>query len=304
MAQTDKWSEYWNNQGVSGEVFVNEAGDRHPRLASYWQTQLSGLHATSKIIDLACGAGSIFADLGESNSYTLVGADLSMDALQLLRQRLPSAYVVACSASQLPFPDNSFDLVVSQFGIEYAGLPSFVDAGNLVTSGGRIAILCHLEDSSIHNRNRRLLAGAQKIIETDFVTKAISFVEAVFANRGELVQEPRNAFESAESEVSEMLKHHPEGIHSHLYFGFKKLFDRRAHYDISDITNWLEAMQLDVKKNIRRLTQTGDAASSEEDVKQVCREFSKLGLRKIGYSPFSISGNDLPIAWSITAERA
>ena len=304
MTQTDKWSEYWNNQGISGEVFVNKAGDRHPRLASYWQTQLSGAHATSKIIDLACGAGSVFADLGESHSYTLIGADLSTDALELLRERLPSAYVVSCALSQLPFPESSFDLVVSQFGIEYAGVESFADAGNLVASGGRIAILCHLEGGYIDTRNRGMLAGAQEVIESGFVERSVELVKAAFTGQSDLIQKAEAQFTPAQRRVSAILEQNPEGIHNHVYFGFKQLYERRAHYDVSDITNWLELLHPDVEKNILRLTQTREAACSEVEIKQVCRDFTKLGLRKVGYSPFFIPGNDLPIAWSITAERS
>lgn len=304
MTENDKWSEYWNNQGISGEVFVNKAGDRHPRLASYWQTQLSGTHDSSKIIDLACGAGSVFADLGENHSYTLIGADLSIDALELLRERLPSAHVVSCSLSQLPFPHHSFDLVVSQFGIEYAGIESFADAGNLVASGGRIAILCHLEEGYIDTRNAGMLAGAQEIIESEFVERSIELVKAAFTDQSDLIQKAEAEFTPAHGRVSAILEQSPEGIHNHVYFGFKQLYERRTHYDASDITSWLESIKLDVKKNILRLTETRKAACSEAEVKQVCRDFTKLGLRKVGYSPFSIPGNDLPIAWSITAERS
>lgn len=304
MTQTDKWSEYWNNQGTSGEVFVNKAGDRHPRLASYWQTQLSGAPAASNIIDLACGAGSVFSDLGDNHSYTLIGTDLSVDALKLMHGRLPSAHVVSCSLSQLPFRHNSFDLVVSQFGIEYAGVESFADAGNLVASGGRIAILCHIEDGYINIRNAAMLAGAQEIIETGFVERSIELVKAAFTGKDELILKAEAEFNPAHGRVSAILEQNPEGIHNHLYFGFKKLYERRAHYDVSDITNWLESMRVDVQKNILRLTETGEAACSEAEIKQVCRDFTKLGLRKVGYSPFLISGNDLPIAWSITAERS
>ncbi|MFP6809228.1 MAG: class I SAM-dependent methyltransferase [Pseudomonadales bacterium] len=304
MIQTDKWSDYWTQEGTSGEVFVNKSGDRHPQLAAYWQTQLSGAHSTSRIIDLACGAGSVFADLDKHNdehSYELFGADLSTDALQLFQRRLPSTKVIACSASQLPFPSEAFDLVVSQFGIEYAGANAFTEAGDLVARGGRIAILCHHQDGYIDSKNKRLLAGAHSATNSNFISAALDLVRSSFANQNS--DQSMSKFNAAGEQLAATLKEYPEGIHHHLYFGFQQLFDRRSHYDESDIVDWLEAMRLDVDKNILRLTQMRQAARSEKEIRNICQMFTKQGLRKVGYSPFTISGNDLPVAWSITAER-
>lgn len=303
MTQIDRWSEYWNNQGFSGEVFVNKAWERHPQLASYWKVQFSGIHSASKIIDLACGAGSVLADLEEGHSHSLFGADLSIDALHLLRERLSPTHAVVCTVSQLPFPASTFDLVVSQFGLEYAGSEAFVEAAKLVTRGGRIVILCHIEDGYIDTRNKSMLTGAQKIVDTDFISKSIKLVEAAFDGHNSSLQKAKTAFMPVEQQISAMLNDHPEGIHKHLYFGFKQLFHRRSHYDVTDITTWLDAMRTDVGKNIMKLKQMCAAASSEEQIKQICRQFTQLGLREVGYSPFAVSDNDLPIAWSITAQR-
>ena len=301
MTQADKWSDYWVNEGASGEVFVNKDGGKHPYLSSYWQTQFSGLPPAASIIDLASAAGSISSHLPEDHAFLLFGADLSFDALQLMRERLPASQVIACSSARLPFPGHSFDLVVSQFGIEYAGEQAFTAAANLVADKGRLALLCHYEDGYIDGKNKGHLAGAQKVIETGFIDKAKDMTRAVFEGRN--FRETRAKFIPAERQLSKMVKQHAGGVHSHLYTGFRQLFERRQHYDAVDITSWLEAMRLDVDKNIVRLNQMCNAARSEKQVKQVCHEISGLGLSKVGYSPFTIPDNSLPVAWSITAPR-
>ncbi len=301
--QTASWSEYWNNEGFSGEVFVNNAGERHPQLASYWKVQLSGIQLASNIIDLACGAGSVLADLGEDHFHSLFGADLSIDALYLLRERLPPAYAANCSVSQLPFPASTFDLVVSQFGLEYAGSEAFIEAAKLVCNGGRIAILCHFEGGYIDTMNKSKLAGAEYIVDSDFIGKSIDLVEASFDHHKKSLQKAQAVFLPVEQQVSAMLNQYPEGIHKHLYFGFKQLFERRSHYDKEDITSWLDSMRTEVDKNILKLQQMRKAASSEGQIKQICLQFIKLGFKEVGYSPFLILDTDLPVAWSITARR-
>ncbi len=303
MTETDQWSDYWNNEGTSGEVFINKSGERHPQLAAYWHTQISGAHSTSRIIDLACGAGSIYSDLHKEHTFSLFGVDLSVDGLHLLKHRLPNTSTVVCSITELPFPERSFDLVVSQFGIEYGGATAFADAASLVNSGGRIAMLCHIEDGYIDARNKLHLGGAKLIIESEFIPRAVELAKSAFAREPARRQKAETEFTQANDQIASILEQNPGGIHSHVYFGFKQLFQRVAHYDESDITTWLETIHADVNKTIAKLATITDVALSEHSIKQICRDFTHSGLRKVGYSPFAISGNSLPIAWSITAER-
>ncbi len=303
MTETDQWSDYWNNEGTSGEVFINQSGERHPQLAAYWHTQISGAHSTARIIDLACGAGSIYSDLHKEHTFSLFGIDLSMDGLHLLRHRLPNTSTVVGSITGLPFPERIFDLVVSQFGVEYGGADAFSNAANLVNTGGRIAILCHIEDGYIDTRNKLHLGGAKLIIESDFIPRAIELVKSAFAREAKRREKAEAEFTEANNKIASILEQNPGGIHSHVFFGFKQLFQRIAHYDEADITTWLETIQLDVHKTRAKLDRITDVALSEGSVKQICRDFTHSGLRKVGYSPFAIAGNSLPIAWSITAER-
>ncbi len=299
----DKWTEYWKNEGASGEVFVNAEGQKHPHLSGYWQTQFSGLATNARIIDLAAGAGSIFTHLPTHHDYELFASDLSIAALKILKQRLPQARVIAASADSLPLHSQTFDLVVSQFGVEYAGDRAFAAAADLVRDHGRLALLCHYRDGYIDARNKGQLESACEVVETGFIDKGIAMVEAVFKGEQQAFIAAQLDFVPAEKIISTAATTYRQGVHSHLYQGFRQLFANRQQYDATDITGWLEAMKEDVDRNIIRLTEMRKAASSEPKIRQICRELTQAGLRKVGYSPFSIPGSELPVAWSITAER-
>jgi SAM-dependent methyltransferase len=303
MNQADRWSEYWVNEGASGEVFVNKDGEQHPQLNSYWQTQLSGLDRDARIIDLACGAGSVFTHLGDRTRFQLYAADLSTQALQILRKRIPDSLNVACSVSALPFSDGQFDLVVSQFGIEYAGEDAFPKAAGLIRNSGRLAVLCHYEQGYIDHKHKGHLLGALSAKESSYIPLGERFAAAMFSPSEIRIKEAEAAFRPAERKLAEMVNRYPGGVHSHLYHGFRQLCERYQHYNLSDITGWLAAMEQDLDKNVVRLKAMRDAASSEREVKSICKRLAQLGLRKIGYSPFTIEGNDRPVAWSITAEK-
>jgi len=81
-----------------------------------WQALLSCVPPSMRLLDVACGRGAILA-LARAQGFTEVcGVDLvAIDSAD-------PAITGGVDAAHLPFADQSFDIVTSQFGIEYAGL--------------------------------------------------------------------------------------------------------------------------------------------------------------------------------------
>ena len=103
--------------------------------------------ADSQVLDLCCGTGDMAFALGRENTDAhLIGADFSHAMLVLASAksagRRPVKWIEA-DALQLPFPDQSFDLVTSAFG--FRNLADY-DAGlreihRVLRPGGEIGIL-------------------------------------------------------------------------------------------------------------------------------------------------------------------
>ena len=304
MSEPDgKWSDYWANDGASGEVFVNAKGEKHPRLAAYWDKKFVGLATGARIIDLASGAGSVFAQLPEDHGFDLHAADISAEALDALRNRIPGTTTVVCPADKVPYQDHMFDLVVSQFGIEYAGIEAFGEAARLVSRGGSLVALCHIRDGYIDSSNRAQLAEAVLAVDTGFIEKAIALTEAAFAADRDVQANTHAAFVPAERQLSAAVMRQKMGVHAHLYLGFRKLFEERQSYAPADITTWLTEMRKELDKNIDRLTRMCDAALSRDDMGRVSEMLTAQGLRNVSYLKFETPENDLPVAWDLTATR-
>lgn len=79
---------------------------------------LSSLNRNSLILDLGCGPGYFMRFLS-SRSYHVLGVDLSTQMLKELKSRWPKHMVCKADAKMLPFPDNSFDAVLSIETIRY-----------------------------------------------------------------------------------------------------------------------------------------------------------------------------------------
>jgi len=304
MSNTESdWSEYWENDSPKGEVFVTSQGDKHPALAEYWAQTFQSLARGTNIIDLASGAGSVFACLPEDHGYELFAADISEVALTLLSERFPSTHTVACSAANVPFDDGSFDLVVSQFGIEYAGVEAFAEAARVLAEGGGFVALCHISGGHVDSGYQAQLKEARVVEESDFIDIAKRLTTAAFSGNVANLERAQQDFIAVTKHVGEGLFRPGHGIHAHLFHGFRQLYERRKQYDLTDITGWLDAMLGELDVNLDRLTRMCAAALSESDVHEIRRIFEEQGLEDVHCMPFETPGNELPVAWNLTAQK-
>jgi len=304
MITTDQgWADYWQHDDEGGEVFVNSKGRRHPALAEQWSTAFEGVADRARVIDLASGAGSIFAHLPAGHGLRLFAADIAEEALKALAERIPGVTTIVCSADAVPYDDGHFDLVVSQFGIEYAGIDAFTEAARLVAAGGRLVGLCHVENGYIDSNNKAQIEEARLVHETNFIDLAIDLTRAGFSADAEEMQRSEAAFVPAMKKIAAGMQRCPRGIHSHMYQGFQRLFEQRRAYDEADITTWLEQMRGELNKNIDRLSRMRAAALSEADSATITENLRSAGLQEIQFELFTTPGNRLPVAWKLSARR-
>ncbi|MGB5324353.1 MAG: class I SAM-dependent methyltransferase [Pseudomonadales bacterium] len=297
------WSDYWEKDGAQGEVFVNSEGGKHPTLADYWRKQLESLEQGSRIIDVASGAGSVFGHLPEGHDHQLFAVDISGAALKLLTKRFPNVTTIVGSADRAPFCDGSFDVVVSQFGAEYAGINAFAEAARLISNDGQLIALCHIRNGYIDSGNRAQLSEAKLVAELGFIDKAVKLVTAAFASDALALKRAEDDFVPAAEKVCGGMERCKKGIHTYLFFGFRELFEKRQQYDLSDISGWLEDMHSELEMNIDRLSRMCLASLSDHDVAEIHKIFEAQGLVDVNCTPFEIPGNELPVAWSLTARR-
>ncbi|UTW04724.1 methyltransferase domain-containing protein [Amphritea atlantica] len=103
--------------------------------------QISSGH---RVLDVACGTGilarTVAATVTEPGSVT--GLDLSPGMLAMARQLAPSIDWQLGSAESLPFADNSFDAVVSQFGLMFFQdrRSALKEMMRVLTPGGRLVV--------------------------------------------------------------------------------------------------------------------------------------------------------------------
>jgi ubiquinone/menaquinone biosynthesis C-methylase UbiE len=97
-----------------------------------------------RVLDLGCGTGSLIRSmLDRVPEVDIVGLDPSAEMLRVARAKLSDAVeLVTGSADSLPFPNESFDVVISTSAFHYFRQPTMViqEAKRILKPNGRLII--------------------------------------------------------------------------------------------------------------------------------------------------------------------
>lgn len=146
------WELFWAEAGTHGSTaFFPPAAQQ--AIAAKWCAYFAGLQSHSSILDVATGAGAVLAYAGRAlphgASYKLTGVDLASSAPA---HAASMHYHGGVDAASLPFRDQSFDHVTSQFGIEYAGFEQALGEAARVCGRG-MKMLVHAADGVVVRQN-------------------------------------------------------------------------------------------------------------------------------------------------------
>jgi SAM-dependent methyltransferase len=123
--------------------------DVHERVMQSLQPQTG-----ERFLDLACGTGAV-AELAEATGADVTGLDLAPGLIETAKERardqgLEIEYVVG-DAEELPFEDDSFDVVASTCGIMFTPdhRASARELARVTARGGRVALANWTPDSAM-----------------------------------------------------------------------------------------------------------------------------------------------------------
>ena len=156
-------------QQVAGEYDATFARASEPYAEALLDA--AGVGAGTRLLDLCCGTGVVTgAAVGRGAVPT--GVDFSPAMLAEARRAHPRLQFDEGDAEALPYPDHSFDAVVSNFGVHHVPRPNraIAEALRVLRPGGRVAFTTWAEPAD--NIAWRLLFDAIRAHGDPFAANA------------------------------------------------------------------------------------------------------------------------------------
>ena len=136
------------DEGLKGQVTRSAAEIYEeffvPALFRQWAPVVADAAATKagqRVLDVACGTG-VLARKAADQGGSVTGLDRNEGMLEMAKRMAPSIEWKTGRAEQLPFPDASFDAVVSQFGLMFFDdrAEALREMRRVLKPGGRLAV--------------------------------------------------------------------------------------------------------------------------------------------------------------------
>ena len=313
-SQVEKsWDTYWHGTGDAGAY--SSGGASHPAILAFWDEFFQSVkrdYAAPTMIDIASGNGAVLeralAAFGEEQA-DITGLDVSDAAITNIRSRFPRIHGLVADARSIPLDSGGFDIVTSQFGVEYAGLEAIDEAARLLAPGGRFALLLHNQAGSIHQECEESLDAIVRLQESRFISYAINMFSAGFdavsgADRAPYEAAAKQlapAIGALEAIMQQYGQHVAGDTIAKLYHDVGQIHQRIQHYDPGEILDWLNRMDGELDAYAGRMSSMSNCAIDSETFEQIV-----AGLRNRDYTidraaPLEIPDHKLPLAWTLIA---
>lgn len=177
--------------------------------------QATGVRPGDKVLDVACGTGNAAVQAGQTGA-DVIGLDLTPELFEAARGRAAAAGVdvewLEGDAEDLPFDDESFDVVLSTFGCMFAPRHDVVagELARVLRPGGRLGLCSWTPEGTIGDFFRTI--GAHLPQPPAFAKPPLLWgderhVRTLFAGTGITLQLTRDRVEFPAASPEEEVEH-------------------------------------------------------------------------------------------------
>lgn len=307
----DLWSDYWRT-GQLHACTAEFPENARQAIAAKWQATFAGLERGDSILDIATGNGALVALVAESAAPELGLSVTGVDLAEIDPQanagfggatEAAAAGIAELSfrggmdAAALPFGDQSFTLVVSQFGLEYADFEKAIGEACRVAKK-RLKLLIHAADGAVVRQNG-LIPGQVKWLREDLglfdaAREQITAPTAETADRLEGI--------SAAIRKKSATLENPDFLYSSSqYMG--QLLAQSAAMGGEQALQYLDAMEAQIMGNAERMRALAGAARSEDDLARASDICAAAGYNPVSVSAECPGGAEHLAGYWLEAER-
>lgn len=308
------WDSYWKNAGDTAAF--SHADQSPPAIVAFWDSVFApfGESGPARMLDVATGSGAVVDQaLGKwpADSVAVSCVDISPAAIERVAARHPGVNGIVADSRRIPAEDASFDLVTSQFGIEYGGLAALDEAARLVAPAGTLAALLHRDGSIIHRQSAADLAAVRRLRDARFIELAETFFRAGFdAVRGgdrqaydDAGKALAPAVSAAENIIDELGPDVAGGAVARVYEDVARIHGGIQNYAPEDVLAWTARMKDEFAAYGDRMTSMCSAVLDDEAFAHACERVRAAGFDIArGNELMSVDGRQR-LAWALVAKR-
>jgi len=301
-SRQEAWDDYWRSGAIS-VCLSGEDGNYAGAVREFWRQFFADCASGSRILDMACGNGAlalIAAEAVQAGQGPLHVTGVDSARIQKLKA-LDENEGFSCelhgntAAERMPFPDASFDRIISQFGIEYSDTgKSLAEAVRVLVPGGSLNFLVHARSSEVVARARceldTLAALVDSIALPDHVGELIK-AEAAFQQLP--TQRLKHALAVAKRKAQHALNHAarlaktaPGNLVSQTLDMVRNLHQGRTTHGYRWSLGQAEFVKSALLANRGRLQAMARAALSAQDLQAWRDRLAELGLQDVSGEAF------------------
>ncbi len=311
-AANQGWRNYWKSDRPSSCVPENEATARE--IAAFWTGMFAELPDRSRVLDIATGNGIILAHAAAAavqggKTFELTGVDLAeIDPHKFLSESPAgfenARFIGGTAAESLPFGQGEFDVVVSQYGLEYAQLEkALAEVGRVLAPGGKMVWLAHCEDSEVVQQNRDQGAQVAYLLASrgpiDAMEKFIAKVR-----RGKNPSYAGQRLQAVLADAERYCREHPPAkVVTEVCTVIAESANRWQAYRPDDLVHMLADSRQRLIRHRQRINDLIGAVMSPDRLERVAACLQGTGWLETSILPLRAGANEVPIGLLITSQR-
>lgn len=304
----NSWDHFWNvSNALSSFSKPNQKFGYPDDLVKFWENIASECSDETKILDLCTGRGALallFSQYSVDNhkDFAIYGVDaanidISKTATEssLIDSYKNISFLFNTNIESLPYEDNSFDLLVSQFGIEYSDIEStFRMLSKVLTVNGKSVIVCHDLNSEISQESIAGMLTINKVFESNVFLELFKVIHS--SVEPSLLQ---HAFQARlHSLVSKLIFNSREHTWSDdILNSFENISKKSS--DKASYIKLLDNLATNLEETYARLNQQVSAAKTKEQLLLAVQNSKQLNL--ISLEALKIDGYQF--AWVLNLKK-
>ncbi len=303
------WEQYWNStDGFSSFAELKNEFGYPKEILHFWQKTLSEISSENlKVLDLATGKGALAIWLkAAANSqnklvdiYACDAADIDVSSIKSNDEKLEKIikdinFSFATNLEQLPYEDDCFDLLVSQFGFEYSSWESSLkEVTRVLKPGGQAVFMMHSASSQIALNSAAGLSVFKSLVELELFEKLKTLVDLKLTNQ-------QLEFTNKNKQLIKSLNEFSLDNNSLQWFQDVVSNVAKIMQNInSESHTAIDKLQTNVEFQIKRLEEQTRVSMTENSIRSAFDEASlELKIKSIN----SMSVDEEHFAWTVVIE--